>query len=136
VRLRPPFIAQRRGKRDGQKVAGAGVWRRAKGKAGRGGLGSMLAGCGLGVGALWACSGELTLVGSWQGGRGARRGGPAVSSLSSMSHGPGRGRGGWGSTEGKSMGMATGLGRTNSASSTVVSISRNFAHQVFDTMPA
>jgi hypothetical protein len=117
-------------------VAGAGVWRRAKGKAGHGGLGSALAGCGLGIGVLWVCSGELTPVGSWQGGRGARRGGPAVSSLSSMSPGPGRGRGGWGSTEGKSMGMATGLGRTNSASSTMVLISMRFAHQVFDTMPA
>jgi hypothetical protein len=72
-----------------QKVAGASVWQRAMGKAGRGGLGSVLVGCGLGIGALWACSGKLTLVGSWQGGRGARRGGPAVSSLSSMSHGPG-----------------------------------------------
>jgi hypothetical protein len=60
----------------------------------------------------------------------------AVSSLSSMSHSPGRGRGGWGSTEGESMGMATGLGRTNSASSTVVLIPMRFAHQVLGQMPA
>jgi hypothetical protein len=46
------------------------------GNAGCGGLGSMLAGCGLGVGALWACSGELTPVGIVQRGRGKERGGP------------------------------------------------------------
>jgi hypothetical protein len=45
------------------------------GKAGCGGLGGVLEGFGRGVGALWAGVGELTPVGSWQGGRGARRGG-------------------------------------------------------------
>jgi hypothetical protein len=130
------FIGRSGLERGVQKVAGAGVWRCATGKAGRGGLGSVLAGFGLGVRALWACSYELTPVGSWQGGKGARRGGPAISSLSSMSHDPGWGRGGWGSTEGKSMGMATGLGRTNSASSTVILISMRFAHQVLGQMPA
>jgi hypothetical protein len=54
----------------------------------------------------------------------------------SMSHGPGWGRGGWGSTEGESLGMATGLGHTISASSTVASIFLDFAHQVFGQMPA
>jgi hypothetical protein len=51
-----------------------GVWRRAMGKAGRGGLGSVLAGCGLGIGALWAGVGEFTPVGIVQRGRGKREG--------------------------------------------------------------
>jgi hypothetical protein len=53
-----------------------------------------------------------------------------------MSHGPGRGRGGWGSTEGESTSMAIGLGRMGTASATVESIFLDFAHQVFDQMPA
>jgi hypothetical protein len=81
-----------------QKVAGASVWRRATGKAGCGGLGSVLAGCGHGVWALWACVGELTPVGIVLRGRGQGEGVRAVSSLSSMSHAPGQDRGGWGST--------------------------------------
>jgi hypothetical protein len=47
------FIGQEAGGRDGQKVASAGALATCKGNAGRGSLGGVLAGCCLGVGALW-----------------------------------------------------------------------------------
>jgi hypothetical protein len=88
------FIGQEAGGRGVQKVAGAGGLAMCIGDAGRGGLGSVLAGFGLGVGALWAGVGEITPVGIVQRAEGKRGGVRAVSSLSSMSHGPSRGRGG------------------------------------------
>jgi hypothetical protein len=107
------------------------------GDAGCGGLGRVLAGLGLGVGALWAGVGELTPVGIVQRGRGRGEGGSGrFLPFPSISHGLGRGRGGWGSTEGESTSMATGLGRMGTASATVASIFLDFAHQVFDQMPA
>jgi hypothetical protein len=45
------------------------------GKAGHGGLGCVLAGFGLGVGALWALVGEITPVGIVQRAEGEERGG-------------------------------------------------------------
>jgi hypothetical protein len=68
-----------------------------KGNAGRGGLGSVLAGFGLGVGALWVGVCETTPIDIVQRAEGNRGGGgPGVFFLfSSMSHGLGRGRGGW-----------------------------------------
>jgi hypothetical protein len=63
------------------------------GKAGRGGLGGVLAGCCLGVGALWACSGELTPVGIVQRAEGKERGVRAASSFSFHVSQPGLGQG-------------------------------------------
>jgi hypothetical protein len=103
-----------------QKMADAGGLAMCIGDAGRGGLGSMLAGFGLGVGALWEALARSRRSASCRGQR-EREGGPGVFFLfPSMSHGPGRGRGGWGSTEGESTSMATGLGQMGTASATVV----------------
>jgi hypothetical protein len=105
------------------------------GKAGRGGLGSVLAGFGLGVGALWAGVGEITPVGIVQRAEGKRGGPDGFLSVFHVSW-PGSGQGRLGLDQGGVHGMATGLGCTISASSTVALILLDFAHQVFDTMPA
>jgi hypothetical protein len=53
-----------------------------KGNAGRGGLGGVLAGCCLGIGALWIGVGETTPVGNLQRAEGEREGVRACSSSS------------------------------------------------------
>jgi hypothetical protein len=80
------------------------------GKAGCGGLGGVLAGCCLGVGVLWACSGELTPVGVVQRAEGKKGGSGRVLPFLLHFSRPGSGQRGLGSTEGASTSMATGLG--------------------------
>jgi hypothetical protein len=93
-------------------VAGAGGLAMCTGKAGRGGLGGVLAGFGLGVGALWVGSGEATTVDVVQGEEGQRRGVWVASSFSFHVARPGSGQRGLGSTAGDSTSMATGRERT------------------------
>jgi hypothetical protein len=75
-----------------QKVDGAGGLAMCIGDAGRGGLGSMLAGFGLGVGALWAGIGEITPVGIVQRAEGKRGGSGRVLPLSLHVSRPGSGQ--------------------------------------------
>jgi hypothetical protein len=63
------------------------------GKAEHGGLGRVLAGFGLGVGALWALVGEVTPVGIVQRAEGEERGVRAASSFSFHVSRPGSGQG-------------------------------------------
>jgi hypothetical protein len=92
-------------------------------KAGRGGLGGVLAGLGRGDEALWVGVGKTTPVGNEQRAEGEERGSGRFLPSPSMSHGLGRGRGGWGSTAGDSTSMATGPRRTGTVLVTVTSIS-------------
>jgi hypothetical protein len=103
-----------------------GVLATCTGKAGRGGLGGMLAGLGRGDGALWAHVGELMPVGTVQRGRGRREGVRAVSSLSFHVSRPGSGQRGLGLDRGEVSSMATGLGRTGTSMATVALILPGF----------
>jgi hypothetical protein len=66
-----------------------GVLAMCTGKAGRGGLGGMLAGLGRGDGALWIGGGETTTIGIVQREEGQRGGSGRLLPSPSMSHGLG-----------------------------------------------
>jgi hypothetical protein len=97
-----------------------GVWRRAMEKPGAAALGACWRGKVMASGHCGHALASSRRSASCREAEGEERGPGRFSPFPSMSHSPGRGRGGWGSTEGESTGMATGLGRTISASSTVV----------------